>query len=390
MRTCGLSTVIIEAAEAEFRASGKRVIFPGFFRAYVEGADDPTAALDNQETLLPLLAVGDSTDLKEIEPVQHETKPPARYTDATLVKALESEGIGRPSTYATIISTIQDRGYVTKQGNQLTPTFVAFAVNLLLERYFPDLVDSQFTAHMEQVLDDVAEGSTQGIPYLKEFFLGDAGLENQVKSKEAEIDPREIHALEVSEMDARVRIGPYGPYLEQESNGELIRVSLPENVSPGDLTPEEVGNLLRRKDEAPTSLGDDPETGKPVLVLVGPYGPYVQLGENGQNGDDKAKKKSKPPRVSLPKGVEPTSVTLEYALQLLSLPRKLGAHPETGKGVEAGIGRFGPFVRHDGEYRSLPKEDDVLTIELDRAVQLLAEKKNRRSASMLRELGGSP
>lgn len=383
-----LSTVTIQADDAEFRASGKRVIFPGFFRAYVEGADDPTSALDDQESILPALQEGEHTDLKKLEPVRHETKPPSRYTDATLVKALESEGIGRPSTYATIISTIQDRGYVTQQGNQLVPTFMAFAVNHLMERHFPDLVDTRFTAQMEQVLDDVAEGQKEGIPYLKQFYLGDEGLEMQVKIKQDEIDPREIHALELTDVDARVRIGPYGPYLEQESNGDLVRVSLPDQIMPGDLSPQEIEMLLRQKEEGPTSMGDDPESGEPVYVLTGPYGPYVQLGGNDQpdNGD----KRQKPRRVSLPDGVRPDRVTLEYALELLALPRVLGQHPETGKDVEAGIGRFGPFVRHDGEYRSLPKEDDVLTVDLPRAVELLAQKKKRGRSSVIRELGAHP
>ncbi|MBN1200456.1 MAG: type I DNA topoisomerase [Anaerolineae bacterium] len=379
-----LSTVLIAVEDAEFRASGKRVIFPGFFRAYVEGADDPTAALDNQEVILPPLKVDEVVDCRALEPVQHETKPPARYTDATLVKALESEGIGRPSTYATIISTIQGRGYVDKSGNQLVPTFTAFAVNRLMEQHFPDLVDTRFTAQMEQVLDDIAEGDTAGIPYLKTFYLGEAGLDNQVKTKEQEIDPRDIHALELDDLRARVRIGRYGPYLEQDNNGETIRVSLPSNMPPGDLVNDEVERLLREKEEGPTPLGYHPENQEPVFVLSGPYGPYVQLGENGDNNGEK------PRRVSIPKNMNPDAITLEQALALLDLPRVLGAHPDTGEAVEVGIGRFGPFVRHNGEYRSLAKSDDMLTIELDRALELIAQKKQRRQPELLRDLGAHP
>lgn len=380
-----LTTATITVDDAEFRASGKQVLFPGFFRAYVEGADDPEAALDDQETLLPPLAIGDNVTCRDLEPVGHSTNPPARYTDATLVKALESEGIGRPSTYATIISTIQDRGYVMKAGKQLVPTFTAFAVNCLLERHFPDLVDSQFTAQMEQVLDDIASGNIEGIPYLKQFFLGDSGLDRQVKAKEEQIDPRDIHALELDDLQARVRVGRYGAYLERDINGDTVRVSLPDAMPPGDLDNDAILQLFSEKENGPTPLGYDPETGQPVFVLVGPYGPYVQLGQNGDNG------KKKPPRVSLPKGTEPGEVSLEHALALLALPRKLGKHPDTGKSVEAGIGRFGPYVRHEGEYRSLTKDDDVLTVDLDRALELLAKEKGKRGkAAVLREIGKHP
>jgi DNA topoisomerase-1 len=376
-----LSTVTIEVEDAEFRASGKRVIFPGFFRAYVEGEDDPSAALDDQEVILPPLTVGEAVDCRELEPVRHDTKPPARYTDATLVKALESEGIGRPSTYATIIGTIEDRGYVVKTGKQLAPTFTAFAVNHLMEQHFPDLVDMQFTAQMEQVLDDIAEGGAEGIPYLKSFYLGDQGLEQQVKVKEQQIDPRTIHALELDDLHACVRVGRYGAYLEQENNGEPIRVSLPDDLPPGDLVREEIERLLRRKEEGPQPLGHHPKTGEPIFVLEGPYGPYAQMGDNG-NG-------TKPQRVSLPKGMKTEDVSLEQAIALLDLPRVLGKHPDTGKKVEAGIGRFGPYVRHDDTYRSLPQGDDVLTVGLERAIELLAEKKRRRSEAV-RDLGSHP
>lgn len=379
-----LSTVLIQVEEAEFRASGKRVLFPGFFRAYVEGADDPNALLDNQEMILPALELGQAVVCNKLEPVKHDTKPPARYTEATLVKELEQNGIGRPSTYATIISTIQDRGYVVKSGKQLVPTFTAFAVNYLMENHFPELVDIQFTAQMEQVLDDIADGNTEGLPYLRSFYLDETGLEHLVKVKEEQIDPREIHALVLSDVKARVRIGPYGPYLEQENNGgDLTRVSLPENLAPAELVAEEAVRLLRQKEEGPTPLGFHPDTNEPIFVLVGPYGPYVQRGENG-NG-------RKPHRVSLPKNRKPENVDLEEAVALLSLPAVIGQHPDTGQDIEVGIGRFGPFVRHNGEYRSLTKDDDVLDMSLARALELLArEKGERRKPEAVRELGVHP
>jgi DNA topoisomerase-1 len=381
-----LTTVLITVEDAEFRAAGRQVMFPGFFRTYVEGADDPAVALDDQETILPPLKAGETVTCHELEPVRHDTNPPARYTEATLVKALEKEGIGRPSTYATIISTIEDRGYVMRSSKQLIPTFTAFAVDALMEQNFPDLVDAKFTAQMEQVLDDIARGETKGIPYLKSFYLGDKGLDRQVKAKEQEIDPRSINALVLDNLKVKVRVGRYGAYLEQDNNGESVRVSLPDNMPPGDLANEEVQRLLREKETGPTPLGYDPKTGQPVFVLKGPYGPYVQLGQNGQNGSAK-----KPPRVSLPKNMHPEDVTLEQALALLRLPRVLGKHPETGLDVEAGIGRFGPYVRHNSEYGSLTNQDNVLTVDLDRALALLAQKKaKRRRAEMLRELGPHP
>lgn len=383
-----LSTVSITVDDAEFRASGRRVLFPGFFRAYVEGADDPAAALDDQEMILPPLKTGQVLDCRAVEPQGHETSPPPRYTDATLVKALESEGIGRPSTYATIISTIQERGYVVKSGKQLIPTFTAFSVNALMEQHFPELVDTKFTAQMEQVLDEIAGGNADSQPYLNAFFLGESGLERQVKAKEQAINPRDIHALVLDELNARVRIGRYGAYLEQEQNGSTVRVSLPDSIAPAELTTQQAEQLLRQKENGPQPLGYHPETGEPIFVLVGPYGPYIQQGENGENGGTGNARK--PVRVSLPKGTRPESVSFEQALDLLSLPRTLGQHPETGAPIEAGIGRFGPFVRHQGTYRSL-KDDDVLTITLDRALALLSqEKRSRRATTPLRELGKHP
>jgi len=247
-------------------------------------------------------------------------------------------------------------------------------------------VDTRFTAQMEQVLDDIAAGKAEGIPYLKSFYLGDHGLDRQVKTKEQEIDPRSINALVLDDLKVKVRIGRYGAYLEQDNNGESIRVSLPDNMPPGDLVDAEVQRLLREKETGPTPLGYDPQTGEPVFVLKGPYGPYVQLGQNGQNGNEK-----KPLRVSLPKNIPPDQVTLEQALALLRLPRVLGKHPETGLDVEAGIGRFGPYVRHNNDYGSLTSQDNVLTVDLNRALELLAQKKaKRRRAEMLRELGTHP
>jgi len=385
-------TVTIEAGEAEFRTTGKRIDFPGFFRAYVEGSDDPQSALEDQEISLPPLAVGDTPQCTHLEALRHETQPPDRYTEASLVKTLESEGVGRPSTYASIIGTIQDRGYAQLEGNALVPTFTAFAVTALLEQNFPHLVDTGFTAKMEQTLDHIAEGETAWLPYLREFYLGEQGLASQVKTQAQAINPATARTLEFEGLgDAKVHISTrYGPYVEIPQNGEVVTVSLPKDLTPAQLTPQVIEELLRQKTEGPTKLGMHPETGEPIYVLTGSYGPYVQLGEATETN-------KKPKRASLPKGVTPEQVTLAMAVGLLSLPRTLGEHPNGGK-VKAGLGRFGPYVVHDRgkegqDFRSLKAEDDVLTITLERALELLAQPKagrGRSSSTPLRELGAHP
>lgn len=385
-------SVQIQVEEAGFRASGKRIDFPGFFRAYVEGSDDPNAAIEDQEVILPSLQVGDTPNCTDLESIKHETQPPARYTEASLVKTLESEGIGRPSTYASIIGTIIDRGYAQMVGSALVPTFTAFAVTSLLEKYFPDLVDTSFTARMEETLDDISMGEVDWLPYLKTFYLGETGLETQVKEQESKIDPNQARTVELENLEAKVRIGRFGAYLEADSQEGPVKASIPKDLTPSDLDPEQVETLLRQKTEGPDKVGFHPETGEPIYLLIGAYGPYVQLG-------DATDENPKPKRASLPKGVTPEQVTLEMAIGLLALPRTLGVHPDTGGRIQASLGRFGPYVVHDQgkdgkEYRSLKAGDDVLTITLERALALLAEPKagrgRRAAAKPLRELGAHP
>jgi DNA topoisomerase-1 len=384
-------TVLLKVEDAEFRAGGKRIDFPGYFRAYVEGSDDPDAAIENQEVILPALKVGDRPDCKAIEAIGHETQPPARYTEASLVKTLESEGVGRPSTYASIIGTIIDRGYVQMRGKALTPTFTAFAVVTLLESHFPDLVDTGFTSRMEQKLDEIATGETPWLPYLQGFYLGESGLENQVKVRQDQIDPAIAKAINLENLDAKVKIGKFGPYIEIPQGEEIVTASIPQDLTPADLNPEQVATLLKQKTEGPEKIGHHPESGEPIYQLLGTYGPYVQLGEVTEEN-------KKPKRSSLPKGVKPEEVTLEMAVGLLALPRTLGDHPDTGKKVKASLGRFGPYVVHDQgkdgkDYRSLKGEDDVLTITFERALELLAEPKKGRgrgSKTPLKELGLHP
>lgn len=380
--------VRIGAGDAVFVASGMRIVFPGFLRAYVEGSDDTQAALEQRERLLPALAKGDRLHLEKLVPEGHETRPPPRYTEASLIQFLEKEGIGRPSTFASIVGTIIDRGYVVKQGNQLVPTFTAFVVTDLLARHFPDLVDVGFTSSMEESLDAIAEGKLEPQPYLETFFLGEKGLQKRIDEQAERIDPREARVVKLdgSLGDVSIHVGKYGPYLEiPQPGGEPRKASIPDDVAPGDLTRERIAEILERYERREQGIGVDPETGKPVFLKTGSYGPYVQLGDGT---DDE-----KPKRASLPPGIDLSDVDLDLALKILQLPRLLGTHPETGKEVRAGLGRFGPYVVHDGDFRSLKKEDDVLTVTLERALELLAQPKGRgrrTGPEPLREVGKHP
>ncbi|CDN16806.1 DNA topoisomerase I [Richelia intracellularis] len=385
-------SVQIEIEDAGFRSSGKRIDFPGFLRVYVEGSDDPEAALEDQEIILPPLTVGENPKCTDLETVGHETQPPARYTEATLVKTLESEGIGRPSTYASIIGTIIDKGYAQLISNALVPSFTAFAVSSLLEKHFPDIVNPGFTSQMEQTLDDIATGEAAWLPYLQEFYLGEKGLETLVKEQKSQIDSNMARTVLLENLDAKVRIGKYGAYVEKENGEEVVTASIPRDLTPSDLDPQKVETLLKQKTAGPDELGRHPETGEPIYILIGPYGPYVQLGE-------KTEENPKPKQTSLPKGVTSENVTLEMAVGLLSLPRTLGTHPETGATIQASLGRFGPYVVNkkgaEGkpDYRSLKGADDVLIVTLERALELLSEpKKGRggRTKTALRELGNHP
>lgn len=385
-------TVLTQVEDAGFRSSGKRIDFPGFLRAYVEGSDDPNAALEDQEVILPALKVGDKPNCKDLEAVGHETQPPARYTEASLVKMLESEGVGRPSTYASIIGTIVDRGYAKLIANALIPTFTAFAVTTLLETHFPDLVDTGFTSRMEQTLDEIATGEAKWLPYLQKFYTGETGLATQVKEQESQIDAKVARTVVLENISAKVCIGKFGAYLESESEEGLVKASIPQDLTPADLDPEQVEFLLKQKMEGPEKLGLHPETGEPIYVLIGSYGPYVQLGDVSETN-------KKPKRASLPKGTDKDSVTVDMAVSLLTLPRLLGTHPETGAKVQANLGMYGPYVVHDQgkvgkDYRSIKPPDDVLTIELDRALELLSQPKAARgrskTATPLKELGAHP
>jgi DNA topoisomerase-1 len=388
-------------AEAEFSASGRIITFKGFLEVYEEGRDDDEPDADSaEERMLPALAEGDRVQGTAFDPGSHVTQPPARYTEASLVKAMEELGVGRPSTYASVISTILDRGYVWKKGTALVPSFTAFAVVGLLERYFGNLVDYGFTAAMEDDLDEIAAGSEESLPWLTRFYFGsDApgampsdgtevdtlGLKATVAAHLAEIDAREVNSIPLGAgTDGEpivARVGRYGPYLQK---GE-VRASIPDDLAPDELTVERAEEILA----APSNdrvLGTDPESGLEVQLRAGRFGPYIQVGELTDGGE-------KPRTASLFSSMEPSTLTLEEALQLLRIPRTVGTDPATGEDVVAHNGRFGPYLKRGSDTRSLTNEDQLLTVTLDEARALFAQPKQRRgrvAAPPLRELGTDP
>ncbi len=371
---------------AEFGASGKVISFYGFLKAYVEGADDPDAELDDRERRLPPLAEDEPLTAENLTAAEHATRPPARYTEASLIKELEDRAIGRPSTYASIIGTILDRGYVFKKGTALVPSFVAFAVVTLLEQHFERLVDYDFTAQMEEALDEIARGEAAREPWLRRFYFGSDGEEGlkELVSDLSDIDARAVSSFPLSGSDIVVRVGRYGPYLERDGQ----RANVPEGTAPDELTPEFAEELLSR----PTGdkiLGSDPATGRTIVAKAGRYGPYV----TEQLGDD-APASAKPRTASLLKSMDLDSVTLDDALRLLTLPRTLGEID--GEPVTAQNGRYGPYVKKGTDSRSLESEEQMFTVTLDEARELFAQPKPRGRAARaaaappLRELGDDP
>ncbi|MCU1460184.1 MAG: topoisomerase [Acidimicrobiales bacterium] len=376
--------------DAEFAAGGKVIEFPGFLRAYVEGSDDPDAELEDREVHLPAMAAGDGVDCRVLEPKGHETQPPPRYTEASLVKAMEEMGVGRPSTYASIIGTIQNRGYVFKKGSALVPSFTAFAVVALLERHFGELVDYAFTARMEDDLDNIAGGEEEAIPWLTRFYFGNGqhGLKSMVSEQLGEIDARDVNSIPIGKdgdgHEIVVRVGRYGPYLSRAEE----RASIPEDMPPDELTIERAVELL----EAPSGdreLGLDPTTGLMVFAKAGRFGPYVQLGELVDGAKDK------PRTASLLSTMSLDSLTLDDALKLLSLPRVVGTDAADGQEITVQNGRYGPYVKKGTDSRSLEHEEQLFTLTLDEALAILAQPKRRRgqraaAAEPLRELGADP
>ncbi|WP_406154124.1 type I DNA topoisomerase [Streptomyces sp. NBC_01023] len=394
---------------AEFSASGKTITFHGFMKAYVEGADDPNAELDDRERRLPQVAEGDALSAQEMTVDGHSTKPPARYTEASLVKELEEREIGRPSTYASIIGTILDRGYVFKKGTALVPSFLSFAVVNLLEKHFGRLVDYDFTARMEDDLDGIARGESKSVPWLKRFYFGEGdagtgpaasagngdgdhlgGLKELVTDLGA-IDAREISSFPVGE-GIVLRVGRYGPYIErgEKDSENHQRADVPDDMAPDELTVEYAEELLA-KPSGDFELGADPESGHQIVAKDGRYGPYVT--EILPEGTPKTGKNAVKPRTaSLFKSMSLDTVTLAEALKLMSLPRVVGTDAE-GVEITAQNGRYGPYLKKGTDSRSLETEDQLFNITLDEALAIYAQPKQRGRAAAkppLKELGTDP
>ncbi|WP_405562070.1 type I DNA topoisomerase [Streptomyces sp. NBC_01180] len=394
---------------AEFSASGKTITFHGFMKAYVEGADDPNAELDDRERRLPQVAEGDALSAQEMTVDGHSTKPPARYTEASLVKELEEREIGRPSTYASIIGTILDRGYVFKKGTALVPSFLSFAVVNLLEKHFGRLVDYDFTARMEDDLDGIARGESKSVPWLKRFYFGEGdagtgpaasagngdgdhlgGLKELVTDLGA-IDAREISSFPVGE-GIVLRVGRYGPYIErgEKDSENHQRADVPDDMAPDELTVEYAEELLA-KPSGDFELGTDPESGHQIVAKDGRYGPYVT--EILPEGTPKTGKNAVKPRTaSLFKSMSLDTVTLAEALKLMSLPRVVGTDAE-GVEITAQNGRYGPYLKKGTDSRSLETEDQLFDITLDEALAIYAQPKQRGRAAAkppLKELGTDP
>jgi DNA topoisomerase I len=405
--------------ECTFAASGRTITFPGFLRAYVETVDtEEGGEADDAERRLPQLAKDQAVTATELSPDGHTTSPPPRYTEPSLVKALEDLGIGRPSTYASIINTIQDRGYVWKKGAALVPSWIAFSVVGLLERHFGRLVDYDFTAAMEDELDRIAAGEQQRTTWLSGFYFGGdigaegsvgrtGGLKKLVGSGVDTIDAREINSIPLFDDDTGrpvvVRVGRYGPYLERDGDGpdgadNPQRANLPEDLPPDELDLELAEKLFSTPVEGRT-LGTDPVTGHEIVAKEGRFGPYVtEILPEPQETETKAKAKKtapKPRTGSLFKSMEIGTVTLEDALKLLSLPRVVGTDPASGEEITAQNGRYGPYLKKGTDSRSLANEDDLFTVTMDDALKLYAEPKRRgrqaaASAPPLKEMGNDP
>jgi len=368
------TSIIINVKNAEFKATGQVILFPGYMKAYVEGKDNPNKDLENKEKILPVLEKKDTLTCLSLEAVSHNTKPPARYTEASLVKALEENGIGRPSTFASILATIVKREYVNRKGGKLSPTFLGLAVTQLLENHFTNLVSKEFTAKMEDGLDEISRGEQQSTPFMHNFYHGGGrfqGLEKMLKEK---VDiPLACTIPLPAEMkeDTEGRIGRFGPYLRR---GEDTR-SIPEEIYVGDLTLEKIEELFQTEVKEDEPIGSDPESGESIWLKKGPYGYYVQVGETKK-------------RKGIPKGFSLSDVDLNYALKLLSLPREIGKNPENGEVISADYGRFGPYIKCGKMNASLKGEETPLDIELPKALELL--KNRNKKSSDLRNIGAHP
>jgi len=366
--------VDIENKNTIFRARGRVILFPGYMRAYVEGSDNPDGKLADRERFLPEMKEGQRLECKNLTPEEHNTKPPARFTEASVIKEMEKQGIGRPSTWASIIGRIQEKEYIQNKKGSLVPTFLAVAVTQLLENHFSSLVDSQFTSKMEDELDSISRGDSDPLPFMNEFYFGSDENSGFEKMLEDEIDIRKACTVLIANGSVEeivIRVGNYGPYLEQ---GEERR-NIPAEFSMGDISEEKAMEILAKDASQTQLLGVDIESGQSIYLKEGPYGPYVQL------GDSKTRK-------SLPRGTEKEDVDLELAAKLLSMPRLLGTHPETGDEIRADFGRYGPYLKVGDKNVKLPHPHDPLNVTLEAAVDVI--KNRNKPSSELKSIGKHP
>ncbi len=361
--------VKLESGPYQFGASGNRIVFPGFIRVYVEGKDDPEAALEDTERFLPLLSEGSPVSLIDAVPQAHETKPPARYTEAALVQELEKRGIGRPSTYAAIIEKLYEKEYIDREQNALVPTFVGFAVVQLLERNFQDEVEYSFTSSMETILDEIARGDREQTHFLKEFYEGEKGLKERVEEKLSAVEHLDAKQIDISSIREpyTVMVGKFGPYIKDTS--EDVNVSIPKGVYPGTITPDDISKLVETRKaagEEDSPLFTHPVTKDPIYLLTGRFGPYFQRGKVSEEN-------TKPQRASVPKGREAAEMSQEEILFLFDLPKSLGVDKESGEEIKLGIGRFGPYVACNGTFHSVKDFDTLRSLTLPEAEKLIQD-----------------
>ena len=361
------TSLYIKAGEALFQASGLRIVSPGFYRVYKDQ--------DSTDAILPALKKGEELKCLNLEDKEKQTQPPFRYNEASLIQKLEKEGIGRPSTYAPVISTIQDRGYVKKHGKNLAPTFTALAVTKLLSEYLPDYVSLDFTSKMEKALDDMAEGKVNYVKYLTGIYNGKKGLKEQVKQKEKTIPADKSRSLQFKNFkDINFNVGRFGAYITKKKGKQELKSSLPEDLFLSDLSLKKLEEILTTEKKKEQTFGVDPTTKKKIFMKTGRFGPYLEL-EGGEK------------RVGVPKFLPLESLTLKQAGQLLELPKVLGKHPKTKKDIKKSIGRFGPYVVHEGDFRSAPRDQSFLSLDLKLALEILSkEKKGRKKSSSKKAL----
>ena len=368
------TTITIKNQKAEFRANGQMILFPGYMKVYVEGKDNPNKDLANKERILPTLEIEEKLSCKTLNPDSHSTKPPARFTEASLVKTLEENGIGRPSTFASILATIVRRGYVDRKSGKLSPTYLGLAVTQLLENHFTNLVSKEFTVKMEDGLDEVSRGELDAVPFMTNFYRGGGRFVGLEKMLDEKVDIPAACTITVPEEisdSTEGRIGRYGPYLRR---GDDTR-SIPDDIYMGDLNIETIEKIFKEETKEDEPLGDDPNTGDAIWIKKGPYGHYVQL------GDTKTRK-------GIPKNFSLSEVNLEYALKLLSLPREVGVHPETNEKITSDYGRDGPYIKCGKQNASLRGKETPLDISLDKSIELLANR--NKTSSEIKTLGEHP